>query len=657
MPTTVKDKLGFNFHESEIVGSPQIFASETVVAGADDDWAFYWTLNAGDVGKAVYALPDVAIIGDGGSTSFLNDEVVWGEISVYQHYSRTDLSTGDVTTGFQRLASGDLLRDQVLAQQYASFQPFPGTEGNASNYLKIVVPALRQDTTEFGIQYDYDDSLILEVTANNGILDDIGVNDPHAGRFLVTTNSPGGERAAGLGGGWIDILTTGGQPPSTPDGEVPPEIADEVATLNDIAGKSLDAASVLSSANDITKLASTYFDEAETLRLQGIELGYHQWEPLIGRSEEFDDYLGKIDPNVAESRLSKIIGVAGTAIDVLEAGQAAMDKYQEHNDLKAAFKTGSIKFVAAYYSGQIGTVVGGSTAIWLAGAGGAALASTGLPIIAGIAAGYFVGEYIAKPAIEASATWAIDLIDNTVNGPPPRMLSERAASTPPKWSYNIKTKEFKWLDPAAEKKYALYATLLDVNPNPVKLKLVGDKFADKNDLLLGHGASDTIKGKSGNDILFGAKGSDDIRGGGGNDILHGGASNDKLTASNGDDFLFGNGGKDTLVGGLGLDVMVGGKGKDVFVFQSTLQAGLGDTSDMISDFKQGQDKIDLRKIDADLNTPGDQAFSLRNLSAATHSDGPVPITYVYGDVNGDGAADFSFRLKGITTVYLSDLML
>ena len=94
MPTTIKDELGTNFHEAEIVGAPQLFASETVVAEADEDWYFYWTLNPGDVGKAVYALPDVALVGDGSTSgSFLNDEVVWGQIAVYQHFNQTNLNT------------------------------------------------------------------------------------------------------------------------------------------------------------------------------------------------------------------------------------------------------------------------------------------------------------------------------------------------------------------------------------------------------------------------------------------------------------------------------------------------------------------------------------------------------------------------------------
>ncbi len=112
--------------------------------------------------------------------------------------------------------------------------------------------------------------------------------------------------------------------------------------------------------------------------------------------------------------------------------------------------------------------------------------------------------------------------------------------------------------------------------------MVGDvKLGGGDDTFKGRdGAVDgKIKGGSGNDTLIGSK-SD-------NDILKGDGGKDTLKGRGGDDSLMGGGGKDTLNGGRGDDELKGGGGKDTFVFKKN------QGSDVIEDFQNGKDKIDL----------------------------------------------------------------
>lgn len=95
-----------------------------------------------------------------------------------------------------------------------------------------------------------------------------------------------------------------------------------------------------------------------------------------------------------------------------------------------------------------------------------------------------------------------------------------------------------------------------------------------DDLVFGQRGNDQIFGEGGNDQLFGGSGNDTINGGTGNDTLVGGDGNDRLEATaikNGDDLL------------------EGGAGNDVFVFAN---GGL-DTDHVITDFTQGEDKLEI----------------------------------------------------------------
>jgi Ca2+-binding RTX toxin-like protein len=141
-------------------------------------------------------------------------------------------------------------------------------------------------------------------------------------------------------------------------------------------------------------------------------------------------------------------------------------------------------------------------------------------------------------------------------------------------------------------------------------------------------------------------------GGIGADILEGGIGNDTLRGLVGDDILKGAAGNDKLYGGLGADDLYGGSGKDVFLLKELSDSTVASSGrDTIFDFsvKDG-DKIDLSGIDANTKTTIDDAFlfvgtkmfsgKAAELRYVQNSSG----TYIYGDVDGNGNADFMIHL-------------
>lgn len=166
----------------------------------------------------------------------------------------------------------------------------------------------------------------------------------------------------------------------------------------------------------------------------------------------------------------------------------------------------------------------------------------------------------------------------------------------------------------------------------------------------GGAGDDHLVGGGLNDRLSGLKGADALYGNGGRDLLAGGTGDDVLRAGDGKDKLIGGDGADTLVGGEGKDKLFGGTGGDVFRYESAAQSSTT-SRDLISDLGVG-DIIDLRLIDADVNTEGDQAFSL--VSKFGRHAGDLVLTYdnhshitlLQGDLDGNGKADFAIQIQG-----------
>ena len=104
---------------------------------------------------------------------------------------------------------------------------------------------------------------------------------------------------------------------------------------------------------------------------------------------------------------------------------------------------------------------------------------------------------------------------------------------------------------------------------------------------------ENLTGSAYNDVLAGDRRDNVLDGGPGDDTLYGGpgGGDDVLVGNGGDDRLFGGQGNDRLDGGTGNDRLAGGPGADVFVFAP------GNGADTITDFANGQDRIDLTAFD------------------------------------------------------------
>jgi Ca2+-binding RTX toxin-like protein len=193
------------------------------------------------------------------------------------------------------------------------------------------------------------------------------------------------------------------------------------------------------------------------------------------------------------------------------------------------------------------------------------------------------------------------------------------------------------------------------------LKLTG---ASGRDGLAGYEGRDALYGRAGADALRGNKGDDLLSGGSGDDRIHGGTGHDTLQGGLGDDRLIAGPGADRLLGGAGADWLEGGGGADLFIFHRIKDSGTtAATRDRIADFTPGEDRIHLSHIDANTHARGDQRFHLIGDDAFSGASGELRVftrssgTYVAGDVDGDGRADFSILLAGKIALGAEDFIL
>ena len=184
-----------------------------------------------------------------------------------------------------------------------------------------------------------------------------------------------------------------------------------------------------------------------------------------------------------------------------------------------------------------------------------------------------------------------------------------------------------------------------------------------DDWFVGSRFGDQIDGGNGDDTLEGGKGGDTLAGGKGSDKLKGDDGKDKLAGDNGNDILQGGRGDDRLTGGIGADQQTGGAGHDMFIFRDLADSTTGAAGrDRITDFVGGVDIINLAAIDAE-SGGGNQAFHWIGTSAFSGAKGELRYdqsgntTYVQGDVNGDGKADFRIDLAGKLTLDGTDFVL
>lgn len=194
---------------------------------------------------------------------------------------------------------------------------------------------------------------------------------------------------------------------------------------------------------------------------------------------------------------------------------------------------------------------------------------------------------------------------------------------------------------------------LDTNPHD---EPIGQNFSERSAAALTAksetpaNAAETIThfenvvGGSGADVIFGTNGANILDGGSnGADDLFGLGGNDTLLGGTNDDFL---------VGGVGKDDLTGGIGGDRFWYFSLSESTVASSGrDIIEDFTQGADIIDLSQIDADTtNAPAtndvfnfidNAAFSGNGAAGELHFVSTTTGWTVEGDVNGNGTADFA----------------
>ncbi|MGO4704343.1 hypothetical protein AB4072_01020 [Microvirga sp. 2MCAF38] len=143
------------------------------------------------------------------------------------------------------------------------------------------------------------------------------------------------------------------------------------------------------------------------------------------------------------------------------------------------------------------------------------------------------------------------------------------------------------------------------------------------------------------------------------------AAGDILNGTTGVDLIKGEAGNDKIYGGRGADKLYGGADADAFVFKSIKDSTVAASGrDTIYDFSRKQgDKIDLRTIDANTILKGNQAFKFIGTKDFSEKAGELRYekvkggVYIYGDVNGDGQADFSIHLKSIASLVKGDFYL
>lgn len=121
-----------------------------------------------------------------------------------------------------------------------------------------------------------------------------------------------------------------------------------------------------------------------------------------------------------------------------------------------------------------------------------------------------------------------------------------------------------------------------------------------NDILSGNIGNDNLDGGLGHDTLNGNGGIDTLIGGEGNDKVYGGYGNDIMTGDRGADIMDGGFGNDAINGGKGNDIIIGGDGNDILTSGTALDVFVfraGDDNDIIVDFYNNFDKIDLTSYD------------------------------------------------------------
>jgi hypothetical protein len=173
----------------------------------------------------------------------------------------------------------------------------------------------------------------------------------------------------------------------------------------------------------------------------------------------------------------------------------------------------------------------------------------------------------------------------------------------------------------------------------------GESFVNFENIVTGVG-DDQVTGTADANTMETGAGQDTLRGGGGDDNLLAGAD------------------EDLIDGGAGRDLLRGGGARDVFQFRDGDFGATRALADVIADFSQAaSERINLGLVDANTNADGNQAFNWIGNGAFTgvarqlHFVQQAGKTFVEGDTNGDGSADFVIALTGTINLIAADFVL
>lgn len=166
---------------------------------------------------------------------------------------------------------------------------------------------------------------------------------------------------------------------------------------------------------------------------------------------------------------------------------------------------------------------------------------------------------------------------------------------------------------------------------------------------------DVVKGGVLGDYVLGFDGDDRLAGFGGADYLNGGIGNDTLS---------GGGGADVIWSGRGLDRIAGGTGADRFVFDLTDELAADDPgSDVILDFQQGLDLIDLHRVSQGLwDGTYDPLLFIGGTAFDGHDELQLRTVHAGGNTlvqigNDQDGVIYTIRLTGSFTLTANDFIL
>jgi len=146
---------------------------------------------------------------------------------------------------------------------------------------------------------------------------------------------------------------------------------------------------------------------------------------------------------------------------------------------------------------------------------------------------------------------------------------------------------------------------------------------------------------------------------GGDDIIELSNFNDRFFGFLGNDDMYGFDGNDDLIGGEGRDRLTGGLGSDNFVYEDLRDSYGKSGYDVILDFSRDQgDRIVLEDIDTSKKS-GDQEFKFIGKKSFSDQAGELRFKngFLYGDINGDGKADFTVQVDGVSSMSATDFEL